>query len=410
MGMKVICAYPVNLDAIHNLDQKKIEGRFLGQPRPGKLVRDMDDLYRTLIFHMREGSGSEMLIEDSDVARKIESAFSWQYRLGGNAGIMASYLAGLGAVPVLNAPALSARLATHLHPSVGIPIAGQLLTPLSAAGDREMVHFVLQFSQGQLASWPGGEATAPHSNRVIATFDPLNSRLTTTKDFDDYCLRHSDEIAGAIVSGFHLARGEDSHEIFRQKSAQVRSWKERNPGLFVHAEMGSFHKPGIMNHLLRVLPADSLGMNEDELTAATGAGSGFGDVKDALLQLQSELGISRVAVHTRDFMMSAVQDTIRPQSEVEALCLGADAAAALAHSGDAHALPPEDINPTGEEARMALCSQGAVGHGRGAYLKGRPSLCMAPSRLVRRPSFTVGLGDTATAACFYHELRSMGKA
>ena len=54
-------------------------------------------------------------------------------------------------------------------------------------------------------------------------------------------------------------------EIFDRKIEQISSWKKANPELYVHAEMGAFHEPEIMEYLLERLPVDSLGMNEDEL-------------------------------------------------------------------------------------------------------------------------------------------------
>ena len=65
---------------------------------------------------------------------QIEQSFSWQFRLGGNAGIMANVLAALGAKPVLNAPALGAKLAGMLHAGVRVP-AFSTAEPGQAAGE-----------------------------------------------------------------------------------------------------------------------------------------------------------------------------------------------------------------------------------------------------------------------------------
>lgn len=52
---------------------------------------------------------------------------------------------------------------------------------------------------------------------------------------------------------------------------QIRSWKEANPNIYIHVEMGSFQSQKIARHFLRLLEkADSLGLNEDELETAAG--------------------------------------------------------------------------------------------------------------------------------------------
>jgi ADP-dependent phosphofructokinase/glucokinase len=61
-------------------------------------------------------------------------------------------------------------------------------------------------------------------------------------------------------------------------------------------------------------------------------------------------------------------------------------------------------------ARDEFCMAGATSHGRGAYMdSGEVVVSLVPSRLARQPQFTVGLGDTATAAAFYEEVLAIKK-
>ena len=143
INMKIICAYPINLDAIHDVEGKEIEVLSEGaKPKLRETIASTDDLISVLLYCMQEGCGAELLVDGEELARDIQSSFCWRYRLGGNAGIMANVLAKLGAHPVLNAPALSKRMAEMLHPGVGVPVSGSLMDPLSAAGDREMIHLL----------------------------------------------------------------------------------------------------------------------------------------------------------------------------------------------------------------------------------------------------------------------------
>jgi len=404
--MKIICAYTVNLDAVYNvngLELAKLSGDL--KPENQEKITRLEDLLSALLFCMKEGSGDELPIVREEVAGIIEGSFHWEYRLGGNAGIMAGVLATLGAVPVLNASAIGSRMAGMLHPGIRIPVYGNLKEPRQAAVDKEMIHFVFQFTEDQTIMTSGGPIVSSKANRLIATFDPLNSQLFSSPDFDAYCLEKIKDFDGAIVSGFHLVPILGFKEIFDRKIQQISSWKEANPGLYVHAEMGAFHEPEIMEYLLECLPVDSLGMNEDEMARVTSLKPGWRCTMEAVQQLRKRLGLSRVAVHTRDYIISVMSGLIPPEREVEALTRGADAAAALAATGSITGVTPDEVNPVGLDARNEFLQDGAVPHGRGAYMSsGEEAVCLVPSLLARRPKFTVGLGDTTTAAIFYEEI------
>lgn len=441
-GMKIICAYPVNLDALYDLGEERIS-RFIQSADPSMIkselkgsIRSREDLISSLLYCIQQGSGAEILVESLQLAEEIEASFPWSFRLGGNAGIMANLLAELGARPILNAPALEPRLAALLHPGVGIPVSGRLMQP-SLAAERpglssEVLHFVFQFKESDRIPSPQGPISAAKDNRFIATYDPVNTRMVSNQDFDAYCQDHIQEIDGAILSGFHLAPLDRYREIFPPRIEQIRSWKEANPNIYIHVEMGSFQSPGIARHFLRLLEkADSLGLNEDELETATAEYSAIGSstVLSTVLStarpkmsqwqermqkaagLREHLGIFRVSVHTRDYILSIMEEgKITAKEELLSLQKGADAAAALAATGSAKGMPPNEVNPRGLEAQREFCRLGAeaAGVGRGAFHK-RDGLVVSlmPSLLAREPRITVGLGDTATAATFYQELQAI---
>ena len=441
-GMKIICAYPVNLDALYDLGEERIS-RFIQSADPSGIksemkgsIRSREDLISSLLYCIQHGSGAEILVESLQLAEEIEASFPWSFRLGGNAGIMANLLAELGARPILNAPALEPRLAALLHPGVGIPVSGRLMQPTQAAErpglSSEVLHFVFQFKESDRIPSPQGPISAAKDNRFIATYDPVNTRMVSNQDFDAYCQDHIQDIDGAILSGFHLAPQDRYREIFPPRIEQIRSWKEANPNIYIHVEMGSFQSQKIARHFLRLLEkADSLGLNEDELETATAEYSAIGSspVSSTVLStarpkmsqwqervqkaagLREHLGIFRVSVHTRDYILSIMEEgKITAKEELLSLQKGADAAAALAATGSAKGMPPNEVNPRGLEAQREFCRLGAeaAGVGRGAFHK-RDGLVVSlmPSLLAREPRITVGLGDTATAATFYQELQAI---
>jgi ADP-dependent phosphofructokinase/glucokinase len=325
---------------------------------------------------------------------------------------MADVLAQLGAEPILNAPGIGPTLALMLNENVRIPSAGMLLPPSDIPHGMEMKHFVIQFTAGMKLVSSSHEIDVLKDNRLIATFDPLNGRVSSTKDFDSYCKDHISQMNGALISGFHLLHDPDYRDIVDVRAQDIAGWKKDNPDLYVHCEMGSFHDRAIMRHVMKRLPFDSLGLNEDELGTLYDVEEGWSGTLNAAIDLFGAIKAQRVAVHTRDYIMSIMREDglLPPEQEIEALTVGADAAAALASSGSVIARPPYEINPEGLRARDEILSVGGSSHGRGAWiLHDDLVVCISPSRLSRRPSITVGLGDTATAATFLQEVKFISK-
>ena len=431
--MNIICAYAVNLDAVCNVKSSQLQPLLPPELPSEKIglkgsISRMEDLVSSLLYCMREGSGAEILIDSPALASRIEQAFTWQMRLGGNAGIMANVLADLGAKPVLNAPAMGLRLAAMLRPEVRLPLSGSLAGPGRVAqakkDDRpEPVHYVFQFKRGEKIQYGRDGFIVPQDNRFIASYDPVNTALLSSRDFDSYCLNHISVFSGAMVSGFHLLPLQDYGEILPEKINQLRSWKKRNPNLFIHLELGSFQSPRIMSHLLDLISEvsiDSLGMNEDELDAAAGllnlpikanTPASWQERVLAAELLQDKTGITRVSVHTREYIISTMRDgLLSARDEILALQSGVDAAASLAACGSIREAPPEEYNDKGLAAAADLRRLGAVGFGRGATLQsGGRILSLVPARQVSCPMITVGLGDTATASIFFCELEAIRK-
>jgi ADP-dependent phosphofructokinase/glucokinase len=73
-------------------------------------------------------------------------------------------------------------------------------------------------------------------------------------------------------------------------------------------------------------------------------------------------------------------------------------------------VPPKEVNSVGLEAKEQFCRNGATAAGRGGFLQTDDEIIsLMPSLLVKKPGITVGLGDTATAAIFFQELRTISK-
>jgi ADP-dependent phosphofructokinase/glucokinase len=418
--MLVVCAYNVNLDAVADISGDRlshlIESQGLRSPLglPEK-ISSLNDLVSALLFCMKEGCGAELLIDNQETASSIEQLFAWHFRLGGNAGNMANVLAELGANAVLNVPALGKNLASLINQRVRVPVLSEgkviLRSPLQApTAAIEPVHFVLQFGSGEKVKAAGQTVISARENRLITTFDHLTQRLYNNPDFEAYCSEHISVADGALVSGFHLAPFPDYQKVVDQRIEQIRSWKRQNPDLYIHAEMGNFQNYEIMQYVLPRLPVDSIGMNEDELAGIRKFDPSWRGIMQEAKDLRHLLGISRICIHTKEFIVSAIGKNILPTEEANALEYGAGVAAGLAYSGKMVAKTPFlGASIAGTKAVNELCElPGAKRVGMGAYIISEDeALCLSPSFVVSQPRITVGLGDAMTAAAFFQQLKAL---
>jgi ADP-dependent phosphofructokinase/glucokinase len=148
-------------------------------------------------------------------------------------------------------------------------------------------------------------------------------------------------------------------------------------------------------------------MNEDELGMLYDFKPNWKGVLGAAQDLRSRFRFARVCIHTRDYILSIVNDIINPNEEIEALAYGADLAATFASTGKIIKPLSTDINPVGASIVKEFCRSGAKPSGRGSCLRTSDEyICIIPAQFVERPRITVGLGDIMTASAFYREALS----
>jgi ADP-dependent phosphofructokinase/glucokinase len=428
--MRLLCAYNVNIDAVHNVSGEIISelisnSASIIRTKMPETIRTSEDFFSGLLTCMKKGIGAELIVESQDVASFIEKSFSWEYRMGGNTGNIVNALAELGAEPVANVPSMSFKQAQLFSPEVKIPVfindELRLSAPEDAAKDEDdLIHFVLQFDGNETVETSDEKIITPRENRFIATFDVMNSLLHANPAFDAYSEKCLDEVDGAIISGLHLAPmrtpdGRGYKELFSAKIEKMNEWKRRRPELYIHVELGNFRTSEIMRYAVDKLAVDSIGMNEDELAILEMSQPQWRNIIDSARRLRARLKIPRLCIHTREYIISVMQNLIDPLKEVDALTYGADVAASLVATGSIMRLPKTDdleVSAIGAQAKDDFCEDyGGVSVGRGAYARFEGDIiCLVPSLIAARPLVTVGIGDAMTAAAYYREVKALVEA
>lgn len=110
-------------------------------------------------------------------------------------------------------------------------------------------------------------------DRFIATYDEEAFRLEVDKEFVEVASSRIKEMHALIVSGFHLVSGEHAGRILAVKKI-LEEWKEENPELFVHLELGDFQDEKALRETTKLAEIVScIGGNEQELMRFAGAES-----------------------------------------------------------------------------------------------------------------------------------------
>jgi len=446
--MKFLCGYNMNLDAVYSITGEDIaELLELVDPtvlfdsfqRSSGDINSISDLLAGLVGCMQEGTGAEWFIQDVSVFSFLMEHFYERavVRLGGNMAIMANVMSEMGAEEVVVNPVGDVGSIRPLisGESVVFPEESDNDVKSTFKGAKEkIVHFVFDFKKGLSFELFGKNITVPRENRFIVTYDNVNTELYISPAFEDYSREYVKVANGAIVSGFNQLRsvypdGSGPFEKFEKARSLMRGWKELNPDLLVHAELGHFSTTELAVFIFTELSgiADSIGMNEDEICMLFEI---HGIPEERFQEINSSIiveacvkcilatGLKKMVVHTRDLIVSVFRDKVSScDHEIQSLEFGIMCAAFFAATGT---LPlRSDLKDSVSEFSVSEYGLGQigsvkkfmgwndvhvdsfVGSGVGACGKyGDLNVCILPTLICDDPISTVGLGDTVMAATF----------
>ncbi len=463
--MNILCAYNANIDAIYHVGGKELSCMLQGEDikelreiindAPG-FISSREHFFAGLIMCMQNGIGAEWMVLETEVFEWLKQTFLADslMRMGGNMGIMSNVLSELGASRVIPNVASLSELQTSFFSKKAVfhPYMDKLYssTEISNIIDnkkklKDLIHFVFDFKKGDKFTINREVIVVPRENRFIATYDPLNFSLYIDEHFKNYAHKHANEMHGAIISGYHLLQHPDGQKkhgslskqlpkkkimnyAYKQRlnssTEQLQSWKDKRDDIRIHVELGHFSNDDIASYAFSILSpvVDSIGMNEDELAMLAHIhGMETRNILEmdpvliaqVAIELCKNYDLSKILVHTREFVLSVSCMNDDPDKVIEAIDFGVRCAAAFACSGklaDRNTLL--DISSEIEESELgiAACSRLArhIEEKRmcssvcGVYMSFQVS--MVPTRVCDDPVSKVGLGDTISAAIFLREL------
>jgi ADP-dependent phosphofructokinase/glucokinase len=410
---------------------------------PPREIVTFSDVLAGILYCAKTGDGEEWFIREPKITEEIKSVFGYdRLRMGGQCGIMTNVLAlmNLKVIPnVVELPPLQAEQFTSDYGEILIPRfeSGRIVfkKPLEAAreGDKVFIHWIFEFDNQFKAKINHEIVKAPVENRFIATYDDENIKLKTDPAFREGTIKVIKEVGRVILSGYHMLQksypdGSKPEDHIRETLELIDSWKERNPEIRIHSEIGFLADPELRKSVLDMVApkVDSLGLNEDELADnlyTLGWKDNLAEIKalDApkiykgARKILEKYCLSRIMVHTREFSLSLTTSNygIHPRDELSSIMFGSLFAATLAHSGNFPTIQTAEktlksgelkVSERGiwEHRKLAEILESEEGYPKQKFLEegfteSEPSVAFTPSKLTE-PKATVGMGDTITSA------------
>ncbi|GEM_PF-1782274 len=365
-----VCCFNTNIDLIKH-------------PAPGELDSLELELRDELERCARTGKQMEVPV-DRETLEALMRELGWdEVAPGGQAGQMALTAARLGVRCYLHSEPgrRLGELFGGLEVLVGESRGFVRVDEAEAEGELP-VHYVIELRAGDVHFG----VRVPENTRFIASHDTAAFELRINPHYMEHVSAVMERVEKACVSGFHLVDGEHASRV-RVAARLMEEWREENPRLFIHTELGEFCSRRTLEMFRRyVLPSvDSAGLNEVELRQLTGEQR----LEEALLSVSQE--VERLVFHTSRYALGVASPHDHPRQFRAALQFGTLLAAYRAVHGTPPAMEElERFEPPKPDA-------GALQVYRRLRRALGERLCFVPALTALHPKHTVGLGDTFAA-------------
>ena len=398
------------------------------------------DFIQGMFYGVKRGSALQRMIRSKETYEWALKTFGpGELRLGGTSANMARSLAPLEIPVTVYANPLTVELAELFGDADAMRVIAKegdgyaLKRPIEAAAERGVfaIHWIFEYDPSFELTLDGDTIKPHRSNRYIPSWNPANNQFKMSPLFAEGFKARLDQYSHLLFSGFHILSetypdGQTCEDVVRPLGEYLSDIRLQKPELKIHLEMASIASKRVRQAVIDfVLPhVDSLGLNETELPLLL-ENIGQEQLADELRTTPSideflrackfaieRTGVERVHFHNLGYYICLEKRPwTSPQDSRDALLFAAVLAAARAQNGlftkieDSQAGFEANVAPLGLEQIQELAD--AINEPQLAEtgLCDYEGLALAaiPTRLVDKPLFTVGLGDTISAGAFLTE-------
>ena len=392
-------------DSISLLLEKFLPGEDLAQMQAPPCISSLEDFLRTVVFFCREGIGGEADMADISLIRPY---FEEHCGIGGTGVQAALTLSSMGASSLVHLTDDSSQVCALLNKS-GIlavdPMGNAVPTGQLCQRNPQEIHYIIQFQKGQVLRSGSQYIVIPASNRLIVTKATVNHLLPLYLPFFRYIEKHAVCFPSIVLSSFNSIQEES---ILRDRidtvCAHTQAYRRANPGGLVFFEDAAYHNDGIRRKCMDLLygAVDIVSMNEEELQLAVqtlGMTADIGSlvsITSSARRLQEAYSIRQgIIIHTKDYALYTGTGSLDFKMLEQGLAYGNVMATAKALTGNY--ANPESV---WEVMQLPMSPKGISFRYQAAEI---PGVIVVPSRLIDKPAYTIGLGDSFVAGmqlCF----------
>ncbi|MBM3236023.1 hypothetical protein FJZ31_06955 [Candidatus Poribacteria bacterium] len=419
------------------------------------------DMLAGLLYSLRAGRSFRMVVREESAFRWIMKNFGYdRLKLGGTSGCMANSLAPLGIRKILvYANPLTKQLLELFVDSEDLFVATQIGDEVQLKNPHkayqregiEAMHWGFEFAEGTTIKLNDLTLTAPRTSRFYPCWNPVNNKLQLSEAFKRGVLQYIDQFSHFILAGYQVLSpdypdGTTCIDYMLPTLEYLKELKDAKPELKLHFECDTIPADKIRRGILKyVLPQmDSLGLNEVELDyfikdmrgEKIGELGGAGSVEyyfQGLVELAELTGLKRIHFHNLGYYLCIQHPPSSPPSVKrgqggdfqlertrQAMILAAVIAAQRALTGDVTVgqtfLSAGDV--TFEQIKKIPFSQEGLEQMQviakhisvpasffetGILKYHGYNVIFLPTKVVKNPALTVGLGDTISAVAFLAE-------
>lgn len=451
LGSTTFAAFNVNVDALVHIDPDLIEwisSQFDQHEEPlrdetlPRSVESVPELVALLHAAMQTGKSHYGFLADDTAAWCRKHLPNSEYKLGGQAGIIANLMATLGADSRLYTTLLSDQQAEIIHPAVRVPVVhGDDLSwdGVQHAADPNQptkVNWIFEYPKGMTCRFPQGTITTPRANRVILSTSAPGSFSKFLPPIAERLPELGASIDVAFMAGYHRGNGDvaGTEAFIAESRRQLQALKQGNENLVVHIEYVPAREPEHERIIWEGLAGafDSFGINEHELAqllyvfGEEAAAQAIRENENAYTVwqgarvLQKILPVPRIHVHNLGYYVLLLDRGYASTPDIvrDSCILASTANAAKAIHGDI-----TSVDQVVEAARIPFSEIGAVqmrlfaenlrqaGYDvpddfmdNGIVPLADHTALVVPAHVVPNPVSTVGMGDTISSVALASEV------
>ncbi|MBP2143601.1 ADP-dependent phosphofructokinase/glucokinase [Methanococcus voltae] len=407
-------------------------------------IKTPEEFLARLILAMKSGKPVEIPLISANLSPNFKK---WlddlkfnEKRIGGQVGIIANLLSILNLEKIIAYTPLLSKKQSEMfenkgnHTNIFYPVLKKdnqdvkvSLENINNAykDDETKINRIFEYKEFDF-EFNNEKIDIPRANRLILASRPENLRIDISDDIRNELPEMGKYIDCAIVSGYQSIKekysdGKTDEYYFKRAVEDIKLLKSKNPDLKVHLEFASVQNPELRKKIVEYLypVVDCAGLDETEIANILNS-LGYSEISEKILtdsKIEDVIGASKIVLEKYDlemiqihtifyimFICKKIEDKTKNNIKIAQLKKSLEFATILASTKAKNGLITsiEDLKmgletPYNQYGDLLI---DLVSNISNSSEFDNYNIVLVPSRIVKNPKSTVGLGDTISSGAF----------